>query len=261
MGLHELRRSRRSHRQPRAQPAQLRIAAIDRDSAFLEALSEYVRRIGWTLIVHGGAIAHAALLDGDPHAVLVDISLLGPHWDEWLTHHPARSAHLGVVVCTGGSTAVQRIRGLHAGADDWVTKPCDVEEVCARLQAVVRGHRRGAFLHEQRPQRGGELELRPDLYDALAKGRRAGLTRREFDLLEHLASSRGTSVAREQIYRAVWGFEMVPGDRSIDTFVRKIRTKLAEVSPGWRYVHTHKGRGYSFAGRRVDAGRSAAQDE
>ncbi|HVR04704.1 MAG TPA: response regulator transcription factor [Solirubrobacteraceae bacterium] len=213
-------------------------------------LARHFRQIGWELIVHAEPVVQPALLARNPHALLVDVDLLGPRWDEWIARHPARAEHLGVVVCAEHSTAVQRARGLLAGADDWITKPCDVEELCARIEAIVRGHRWAALPRGQRSRRAAELTLRPDLYDALAGDRRAGLTRREFDLLERLARECGAPVAREELYREVWGYEMAVGDRSIDTFVRKIRTKLQLISPGWTYVHTHKGRGYSFAPRR-----------
>jgi DNA-binding winged helix-turn-helix (wHTH) protein len=57
---------------------------------------------------------------------------------------------------------------------------------------------------------------------------------------------------REEIYQAVWGYTMARGDRSVDVFVRKLRHKLAEISPGWRYVHTHFGVGYRFAAQAPD---------
>jgi DNA-binding response OmpR family regulator len=250
----------RRRRRPRATPlpSRLRVATIDRDRGFLKVLSEHTTRMEWSLIVHSGPVSPLRLLDGDPHAVLVDIGVLGPHWEDWLAHHPMRVPRLGVVVCTGRSTALQRVRGLRAGADDWITKPCHPEEVCARLQAIVRALNLRALREDSRPLRGGELELRTDLYDALAAGRPAGLTRREFDLLAHLVRRRGEPIGRERLYRAVWGFEMARGDRSIDTFVRKIRGKLREVSPGWRYVHTNKGVGYSFKAER--AGGNSAQE-
>jgi len=201
--------------------------------------------------VHAAPVATGALLEGDPHALVVDVGLLGPRWDEWLSRWPERLPHLGVVVCTANSTAPQRIRGLRAGADDWVTKPCHAEELCARLQAIVRAHHRGASASVLRPLRAGGLELRPDIYDALSGERRAGLTRREFDIVALLACGGGGPVERDRLYKAIWGFEMARGDRSMDTFVRKIRHKLRGVSPEWRYIHTHRGTGYSFAAKRA----------
>jgi DNA-binding winged helix-turn-helix (wHTH) protein len=79
------------------------------------------------------------------------------------------------------------------------------------------------------------------------------LTRREFELIQLLADAEGQVLQREEIYERVWGYAMVHGDRSVDVFVRKLRQKLERASPGWRYIHTHFGIGYRFAGEPVDA--------
>jgi DNA-binding response OmpR family regulator len=236
---------------PIVQPARLRIATIEHDSGFLRTLAERARRLEWTLIVHRGPVTAATLLGGHPHAVLVDIDLLGPYWDQWLAHHPARVPDLGVLVCTGRSTVAQRVRGLNIGADDWITKPCHPEEVIARLQAIVRARRLYLAGEDQRPLRRGGIELRPELFEVFAGGRSAGLTHREFDVLLHLVRNAGVVVERERLYQEVWGYEMARGSRSVDTLVRKIRNKLVRISPGWRYVHTHKGVGYRFAAERA----------
>jgi DNA-binding response OmpR family regulator len=227
----------------------LRIAAIDRDEEFMRLLATQTRPLGWTLLVHRGPVTATTLLNGRPHAVLVDIGLLGPRWDDWLARHPGRVPNLGVIVCTGRSTVSQRVRGLHLGADDWITKPCYVEEVIARLHAIVRA-RSLPLATTQTPLRRGVLELRPDLHETFVARRPVGLTRREFEVLLHLAHHAGRVVERERLYSEVWGYQMAQGSRSIDTLVRKIRNKLASVSPGWRYIHTHKGVGYRFAVRR-----------
>jgi DNA-binding response OmpR family regulator len=224
----------------------LRIAVIDRDNDFLGVIAEHVRRLEWTFVVHRGPVTGTTLLGGRPHAVLVDVGLFGPHWDDWLARQPASVPELGVLVCTGRSTVGQRVRGLQVGADDWITKPCHPEEVIARLQAIVRSkHSDWGDVGVSLP-RAGNLEVRPDLFDAFVGDRPAGLTHREFDVLLHLARGRGKVLGREHLYRQIWGYTMARGDRSIDTFVRKIRNKLRHVSPDWDYVHTHKGAGYSF---------------
>jgi DNA-binding response OmpR family regulator len=92
----------------------------------------------------------------------------------------------------------------------------------------------------------GELEIRPDQYDAFVAGQALGLTRREFELLRVLAEHGARAVEREDLYRRVWGYEMAHGDRSVDVFVRKLRTKISKRSPGWEYIHTHVGVGYRF---------------
>jgi DNA-binding response OmpR family regulator len=76
--------------------------------------------------------------------------------------------------------------------------------------------------------------------------------RREFELIELLASTEGHVLEREEIYPRLWGYTMVRGDRSVDVFVRKLRQKLERASPRWRYIHTHFGVGYRFAGETLD---------
>jgi DNA-binding response OmpR family regulator len=151
-----------------------------------------------------------------------------------------------VVVCTGKSTVAQRVRGLRLGADDWVAKPCHPEEVIARLEAVVRRRRRGRVEADVGPLTFGELEIRPDQFQAFASRRSLELTRREFELLYLLAGAQGSVLEREAIYQRVWGYAMAHGDRSVDVFIRKLRQKLERGSPSWSYIHTHFGVGYRF---------------
>src|SRR5690606_22037471 len=92
----------------------------------------------------------------------------------------------------------------------------------------------------------GELEIRPDQFQAFVSGRGIDLTRREFELLQALGDSSGRVVEREDIYQRVWGYSMAHGDRSVDVFVRKLRSTLQTHSPGWQYIHTHFGVGYRF---------------
>ena len=161
---------------------------------------------------------------------------------------------LGVIVCTDDSTVAQRVRGLRLGADDWVAKPCHPEEVMARIEAVVRRRRRRASGEAERgPLVVGELEIRADQFQAFVAGRSLDLTRREFELLQVLADAQGSVLERGEIYRRVWGYEMAHGDRSVDVFIRKLRIKLEQRSPGWAYIHTHFGIGYRFDPEPLDA--------
>ena len=91
------------------------------------------------------------------------------------------------------------------------------------------------------------LEIRPDEYELLADDKRVGLTVREFQTFMVLALKVDHVVTRPEIYARVWGGKMTYRDRSVDVFVRKVRSKLAEVAPDWTYIHTHFGVGYRLA--------------
>ena len=99
---------------------------------------------------------------------------------------------------------------------------------------------------EATPVEAGELEIRPDQYQAFVHARSVELTRREFELIHLLASVQGQVLEREDIYQRVWGYAMAHGDRSVDVFVRKLRQKLQRHSANWNYIHTHFGIGYRF---------------
>ena len=180
-------------------------------------------------------------------AVVLDPVVLGQHAWAYLEQLCAGIPHLGVIVCTGPSSVAQRVRALRLGADDWVHKPCHPEELIARVEAVVRRRQRADDEPGAEPLAVGEIELLPGHFQATAAGAPLDLTRREFELLQLLAASEGRVLRREEIYERVWGYAMVPGDRSVDVYVRKLRHKLERASPGWHYIHTHFGVGYRFA--------------
>jgi DNA-binding response OmpR family regulator len=168
---------------------------------------------------------------------------------------------LGVIVCTQGATVAQRVRGLRLGADDWISKPCHPEEAMARIEAVVRRHRRGQTREDLGPLVAGELEIMPDRFQAYVGGESLEFTRREFELLGVLAEHAGKVLERDEIYRRVWGYSMIHGDRSVDVFVRKLRSKLQKRSPGWDYIHTHFGIGYRFDPQPVEPGADLMPDQ
>jgi DNA-binding response OmpR family regulator len=229
-----------------------RLAIIDSDRGFLQVLVRRLEARGWHHRILGSPVAPEAIVPMRLNAVVVDLAALGPEGWFYLERLCSSLPGLGVVVCTGQSTVAQRVRGLRLGADDWVTKPCHPEELIARVEAVIRRRRRGEARSDAAPRLAGELEIRPDLYQALVGGASIDLTRREFELIQLLASAEGQVLERERIYERVWGYAMAHGDRSVDVFVRKLRQKLQRCSPGWRYIHTHFGVGYRFSAEPVD---------
>jgi DNA-binding response OmpR family regulator len=227
--------------------AGIRLAVIDSDTGFLQVLGKRLEGAGWPYRVLASPVPLDAMVAMRLNAVVVDLAVLGPQGWGYLDKLCTRLPHLGVVVCTGQSSVAQRVRGLRLGADDWVTKPCHPEELIARVEAVVRRRKRSDVRVEKGPTVVGEVEIRADQFQAFVSGASVELTRREFELIQLLADAEGQVLQREEIYQRVWGYAMVHGDRSVDVFVRKLRSKLERVSPEWRYIHTHFGIGYRFA--------------
>ena len=224
----------------------IRLAVIDDDSGFVTVLAKRVEAAGWQQRHLASAVPLEDLVAMKLNALLVDPAVLGEESWSYLERVCGMLPDLGVVVCTGGSTVAERVRGLRLGVDDWLGKPCHPEEALARIEAVTRRRRRAPFQVEAGPLVAGELEIRGDQFQAFVSGASLDLTRREFELLTLLAETGGQVLEREAIYQRVWGYAMAHGDRSVDVFIRKLRQKLAKRSPGWTYIHTHFGIGYRF---------------
>ena len=224
----------------------IRLAVIDTDSGFVTVLAKRAEAAGWQLRHSSGAVPPRDLVAMKLNALLLDPEVLGDEGWEYLDRVCGLLPDLGIVVCSGRSTVAQRVRGLRLGVDDWITKPCHPEEAMARIEAVSRRRRRGRREFESVPLAAGDLEIRPDRFQAFVDDENLDLTRREFELLYLLAEERGRVLERETIYQRVWGYAMAHGDRSVDVFIRKLRQKLEKHSPRWSYIHTHFGVGYRF---------------
>ena len=225
----------------------MRLAILDSDSGFVRVLVKRASDLGWQYRRLEAPPRTEDFVAMRVNALVVDLELLGPGSWEFLERVADALPGLGVVVCTGRSSVAQRVRGLRMGADDWITKPCHPEELIARAEAVARRRRRAETPALVEPVTAGEVQVRADQFQAFVGGRSIDLTRREFELIELLSGADGRVLEREEIYERVWGYAMARGDRSVDVFVRKLRQKLENASPMWKYIHTHFGVGYRFA--------------
>jgi DNA-binding response OmpR family regulator len=225
---------------------------IDSDSGFVQVLGNHMDRAGWKHRTLASAVPPQTLRAMRLSAIVVDLAILETQAWTWLERVCSELPQLGIIVCTRPSTVAQRVRGLRLGADDWIAKPCHPEELIARVEGLVRRRRMSARPEDPRAIVAGEVTIRSDRFQAFVRTRSIELTRREFELIELLASAEGRVLEREEIYSRLWGYTMVHGDRSVDVFVRKLRQKLEKASPGWRYIHTHFGIGYRFAAQSLE---------
>jgi DNA-binding response OmpR family regulator len=232
-------------------PSLARLALVDDDHAFAHGITTEAERAGVrALRLDRDQLAPASLKAAKIDAILLDPEAVGGAFWECLERICREVPGLSVLVCGGRSTLSSRLRGLRTGAEDWITKPAAATEVFARVEASCRPQRarRGVAAAEVQ---AGELDIRPETHEVLAGGERLDLTRREFELLYFLAAAPEQVLEREAIYRRVWGYAMATGDRSVDTYVGRLRLKLESASPGWAYIHTHIGIGYRFEPRTV----------
>jgi DNA-binding response OmpR family regulator len=224
-------------------PTALRVAILDSDSGFLVVLANRMQRLGWKHRVLSPRVSAKTLSSLEADALILDVSILGAQRWKRLGRLCQERPDRRVIVCTGSSTVAERVCALRLGADDWLSKPCHPEELIARVEAITIERRRREQPDPQ-PSNVGDVEIRPDLFQAFVHERSLRLTRREYQLIELLSRADGEVLPRERIYERLWGSEMSRNDRSVDVFVHKLRRKLERASPDWRYVHTDFGIGY-----------------
>jgi DNA-binding response OmpR family regulator len=223
------------------------VLIIEDDEAILEMMAYSLERAGFRALraTDGG---HGLRLFRQQRPDLVILDLMLPQVDGWRVTEELRreDPRVPLIVCSARTSEFDRVHGLEMGADDYVTKPFSMKELLARVNAHLRrveSHRRP---EGESPIEAGDLLIDPEQVQAFVDGRTVGLTPREFEVLYALARAEGKPVPRERVYRQVWGYEMMRGDRSVDVFVRKVRQKLAAAHPGTSYVQTHYGVGYRF---------------
>lgn len=147
---------------------------------------------------------------------------------------------VSVLMLTAKDTLEDKIDGLSAGADDYITKPFAFEELLARIVAVQRRH---TSVDQNAELRIGTLLLDPQSRRVTNDGRPVNLTVREFDLLRHLMENAGKVVSRERLLSSVWNYGYDPGTKIVDVYVRYVRLKLdGEGSASW--IQTVRGVGY-----------------
>jgi DNA-binding response OmpR family regulator len=238
----------RSLRDPEPERS-VRVLVLDRDSGFVTVLVKRIAQAGWQ---HEWfrSVSAGKLMKVEADVVVVDISILGERRWTWLKEVCALRPDLRVIVCTGPSSVRHRVAALRIGADDWLTKPCHPEELLARIGAVLRFNR-PLLVRSLEPITVGEIEVRPDRYQAYVRGRSVQLTPREYHLLELMALNHRVIMSRTRIYSELWGREPARNSRSVDVCIYNLRRKLDLASPEWSYIETHYRLGYRLDAQRV----------
>ncbi|MEU9855834.1 response regulator transcription factor [Streptomyces sp. NPDC047974] len=229
-----------------------RILIVDDEPAVREALRRSLAFEGYaTREAVDGVDALAAMESYAPDLVVLDVQM--PRMDGLTAARRIRAAGstVPILMLTARDTVGDRVTGLDAGADDYLVKPFELDELFARIRALLR---RSAYAAPAAP--AGEPEdvlsfedLRMDLAtrEVTRAGRPVELTRTEYTLLEMFLAHPRQVLTREQILKAVWGFDFEPSSNSLDVYVMYLRRKT-EAGGEPRLVHTVRGVGYVLRG-------------
>lgn len=184
-------------------------------------------------------------LSGGYQLLLLDIMLPGLSGMEILRRLRKGGDQTPVIMLTARDAVMDKVAGLDAGANDYITKPFAIEELLARIRAALRT---GETQAEPRPQTltAGPLRLEPESRRVTVGEEPVELTRREFDLLEYLLRNKGKVVTRDALLDNVWGFDFVGETNAVDVYIRFLRAKLDERFD-LKLIRTVRGVGYMIA--------------
>lgn len=178
-------------------------------------------------------------LTGEFDLVLLDIMLPALSGMEVL-RRLRKESQLPVIMLTARDTVVDKVAGLDSGADDYITKPFEIEELLARIRAALRKH---PARPEGETLTAGPLVMDADRHEVTVKGTTVELTRREFDLLKYLLENKERVISRESLLDNVWGFDFVGETNAVDVYIRFLRSKIDEAFD-IKLIHTVRGVGY-----------------
>jgi two-component system response regulator MprA len=221
-----------------------RIVVIDDDESLRNAVRRALRLEGYDVELAGDGEQGLALLAG-LSADLVVLDVLMPVLDGITVCRRLQESgdRTPILMLTARDAVSDRVVGLDAGADDYLTKPFALEELLARVRALLRR----SYSEREGSLHVGDLELNPRTREVRRGDRAVELTRTEFALLELLMRNTGVVLTRDTIRERVWGFEDSYGSNTLDVYVGYLRRKT-EAGGEARMIHTVRGVGFVLRG-------------
>jgi two-component system response regulator PrrA len=216
------------------------VLVADDDEAIRIALERALRLEGFAVeVAADGRTALDLVEEHRPEVIVLDVVMPQLSGVRVVSRLRERGIETPVCILSARDETEDRVAGLEAGADDYVVKPFELEELVARLRALLR---RVPSI-ETDLIRVGDLIVDPSQRRVSRAGRAVDLTRREFELLEELAKHRGVVMSRQQLLERVWGYDFEVDGNVVDVFVGYLRRKL-ESGGEARIVHTVRGVGF-----------------
>jgi two-component system OmpR family response regulator len=232
-------------------PVGERVLVVDDETDIADLLVTGLRFVGFDVrAAHTGAQALAVAADFRPHLLVLDVMLPDIDGFELCRQLKSNSEQVGVVFLTARDRTGDAVTGLTIGGDDYISKPFSLDEVVARVRAVLRRiapANTGTAADERGVLRLADLELHEDLHEVRRSNHVIELRPTEFALLRYLLQNSGRVVSKSQILAHVWSYDYHGGDGIVESYISYLRKKIDRFDPP--LIHTLRGIGYSL---RVD---------
>ncbi len=221
------------------------VLIVEDDRNIAELLQLYLEKEGYAVtMAHDGGKGLEKFRAIKPDLVLLDVMM--PVMDGWAVCRAIRAeAQTPIIMLTAKSETDDKVLGLRAGADDYITKPFEMKEVLARMEAVLRRTGTGTADVKARRLTFDKLVIDMDAFELTVDGKKVDAPPKEMELLYYLASSPNRVYTRNQLLDEVWGFDYFGDSRTVDVHVKRLREKLEGVCESWS-LKTVWGVGYKF---------------
>ena len=219
----------------------LKILVVDDESRMRKLVKDFLTKKGFTVIEAGDGEEAVDKFFEVKDIALIILDLMMPKIDGWQVCREIRQySKVPIIMLTAKSDEKDELQGFDLGVDEYITKPFSPKILVARVEAILR---RSNVLAADDTMEAGGIELNKAAHEVLIDGKSVELSYKEFELLAYFMSNQGVALSRERILNNVWNYDYFGDARTIDTHVKKLRSKLGAKG---EYIKTIWGMGYKF---------------
>ena len=222
---------------------QLKVLVVDDESRMRKLVRDFLTRSGYLVIEAGEGRKALDIFFGQKDIALVILDVMMPEMDGWQVCREIRAySRVPIIMLTAKSDERDELLGFELGVDEYITKPFSPRVLVARTEAVLR---RTAQVGRNDTLQSGGIVLDKGAHEVTIDGRVIDLSYKEFELLAYFMENKGVALSREKILNNVWNYDYFGDARTIDTHVKKLRSKMGEKGD---IIKTIWGMGYKFGG-------------
>ena len=219
----------------------LKILVVDDESRMRKLVKDFLTKKGFTVIEAGDGEEAVDKFFEVKDIALIILDVMMPKMDGWQVCREIRQySKVPIIMLTAKSDEKDELQGFDLGVDEYITKPFSPKILVARVEAILR---RSNVLAADDTMEAGGIELNKAAHEVLIDGKSVELSYKEFELLAYFMSNQGVALSRERILNNVWNYDYFGDARTIDTHVKKLRSKLGTKG---EYIKNIWGMGYKF---------------
>ena len=219
----------------------IKILVVDDESRMRKLVKDFLERQGYRVIEAKDGLEAMERFYEDKEIALLILDVMMPNMDGWQVCREVRqSSKVPIIMLTARSEERDELQGFELGVDEYISKPFSPKILVARVEAILR---RAHALDEEHTLDAGGISIDKSAHQVRIDGGEIELSYKEFELLTYFIENQGIALSREKILNNVWNYDYFGDARTIDTHVKKLRTKLGDKG---NYIKTIWGMGYKF---------------